>query len=115
MFRNRDVELIAKRALAILMLIYALTTLPYLTTFPPVDNVGDESWMLNIAWNILDHGTPVASTNSHSLAISASFMEYVFNFSLQAGETAYSGHPLFTGHPNSTRNHTTATKPTLSR
>ena len=98
MFKNRDVQLIARRALALLVLIYALTTLPYLTTFPPVDNVGDESWMINIAWNILDHGTPVASIHAGTpVAESPTIVTTWIYSGILAGAIGLFGHSVETG------------------
>jgi 4-amino-4-deoxy-L-arabinose transferase-like glycosyltransferase len=41
--------------------LYAVLNLPYLTTFPPVNNTGDESWRMNIAVELMESGRPVAS------------------------------------------------------
>ena len=49
--------------LAILILFLA-STLPFLTVFPPVDNVGDESWMKSISLELLKTGSPVASIHA---------------------------------------------------
>lgn len=49
--------------LAILALFLA-STLPFLTVFPPVDNVGDESWMTSISVEMLKTGSPVASIHA---------------------------------------------------
>lgn len=49
--------------LAILILFLA-STLPFLTVFPPVDNVGDESWMTSISVEMLKTGSPVASIHA---------------------------------------------------
>ncbi|MFC1770000.1 ArnT family glycosyltransferase [Nitrospirota bacterium] len=98
MFKSIDVQLIARRALALLVLIYALTTLPYLTTFPPVDNVGDESWMINIAWNILDHGTPVASMHVGTpVAESPSIVTTWIYSGILAGTIGLFGHSVESG------------------
>jgi 4-amino-4-deoxy-L-arabinose transferase-like glycosyltransferase len=50
-----------KKYLILIFCIYITLTLPFLTTFPPVDNMGDESWMMNISEEILSSGRPVAS------------------------------------------------------
>lgn len=49
--------------LAILILFLA-STLPFLTIFPPVDNVGDESWMTSISLELLKTGSPIASIHA---------------------------------------------------
>ena len=58
--RGNDKAKNASKLLGIILL-YAALTLPFLTTFPPVDNVGDESWMMNISVELLRSGRPVAS------------------------------------------------------
>lgn len=47
--------------LFLILSLYAVLTVPYLMVFPPVNNVGDESWRMNIALELLRSGRPVAS------------------------------------------------------
>jgi len=54
----------SKKGIILLLLIitlHALLCLPYLTTYPPINNTGDESWRMNVAMELLKSGRPVAS------------------------------------------------------
>lgn len=48
----------------VIISLYVIINLPFLTTFPPIDNVGDESWMMNISLELLRTGRPVASMHA---------------------------------------------------
>lgn len=50
--------------LLVIICLYAIINLPFLTIFPPIDNVGDESWMMNISLELLRTGRPVASMHA---------------------------------------------------
>ena len=50
-----------KGYLLLILCLYVSINLPFLTVFPPIDNVGDESWMTNISEEFLRSGRPVAS------------------------------------------------------
>src|SRR4030042_2475958 len=47
--------------LLLILLLYILLNMPFLTIFPPIDNVGDEAWMMNISLELLKTGRPVSS------------------------------------------------------
>ncbi len=47
--------------LLLILFLYVGLNLPFLTAFPPIDNMGDESWMMNISEGILKWGKPIAS------------------------------------------------------
>jgi 4-amino-4-deoxy-L-arabinose transferase-like glycosyltransferase len=40
---------------------YIIFNLPFLSTFPPINNVGDESWMTNLSLELLRTGKPLLS------------------------------------------------------
>lgn len=44
--------------------VYALLNLPFLTVFPPIDNLGDESWMMSISSELLKTGKPIAAIHA---------------------------------------------------
>ena len=47
--------------LLLILLLHILLNMPFLTVFPPIDNVGDESWMTNISLELLKTGSPLSS------------------------------------------------------
>ncbi|HEY3353983.1 MAG TPA: glycosyltransferase family 39 protein [Polyangia bacterium] len=55
---------VAQGVLVGILALYALLTLPYLTTCPPIDNVGDESWMMSASAELLRTGRPVAALHA---------------------------------------------------
>ena len=46
--------------------LYLILNLPFLTTFPPINNVGDESWMMNLSIELLKTGKPLVSIAPHT-------------------------------------------------
>jgi 4-amino-4-deoxy-L-arabinose transferase-like glycosyltransferase len=53
------------KLLAILFL-YAALNLPFLTLYPPINNTGDESWFMNISYELMTMGSPIASIFPHT-------------------------------------------------
>jgi len=55
-----NLDLIGSRKLHALIIlgVFILLNFPFLTVFPPLDNLGDESWMMNISSELLRTGRP---------------------------------------------------------
>jgi 4-amino-4-deoxy-L-arabinose transferase-like glycosyltransferase len=56
-FRNIVLQ---HKYILIILLLHCIVTLPFIETFPPVDNMGDESWMMNRSYTLLTTGKAVA-------------------------------------------------------
>lgn len=52
------------KLLLAIIAIYCISNLFFLRTFPPVDNVGDESWMSSISVELLKTGSPKAAIHA---------------------------------------------------
>src|SRR5512137_2891698 len=55
---------VARAALLGIVALFALVTLPFLMTYPPVDNVGDEAWVMSISQELWRTGRPVAAIHA---------------------------------------------------
>jgi 4-amino-4-deoxy-L-arabinose transferase-like glycosyltransferase len=52
--------------LFLVICLYIILNLPFLATFPPVNNLGDESWKMNTVMELITSGRPVASMFPHT-------------------------------------------------
>ena len=85
-------------AILAVLVFHAALTLPFISTFPPVDNLGDESWMIEMSTEILKSGRPVAPMLAGTpLADNFSFFIYWLYQGILSGFIALMGPTFIAG------------------